>query len=146
MNDTMVLMAKCFDDLYKKKILTVSWLSGLLSAEIFISTGEWGVQMPPLTAENSHFQEAAPGNGLCDVILIMMTCQHCLIWLQISINAGITGSNKAIEASGLIVGLILRAIDKERERLVIPREGNVLQLWDNSTEWRRKSSKTTVSQ
>ena len=48
----------------KNKCLTVSWLSGLLSAEIFISTGEWGVQMPTLTAENSHFlwsgsQEAA---------------------------------------------------------------------------------------
>ena len=26
----------------KNKFLTVSWLSGLLSAEIFISTGEWG--------------------------------------------------------------------------------------------------------
>ena len=38
----------------KNKFLTVSWLSGLLSAEIFISTGEWGVQMSPLTAENSH--------------------------------------------------------------------------------------------
>ena len=38
----------------KNKFLTVSWLSGVLSAEIFISTGEWGVQMPPLTAENSH--------------------------------------------------------------------------------------------
>ena len=25
----------------KNKFLTVSWLSGLLSAEIFISTGEW---------------------------------------------------------------------------------------------------------
>ena len=34
----------------KNKFLTVSWLSGLLSAEIFISTGEWGVQMPPLTS------------------------------------------------------------------------------------------------
>ena len=46
------------------KFFTVSWLSGLLSADIFISTGEWGVQMPPQTAENSHFlwsgsQEAA---------------------------------------------------------------------------------------
>ena len=38
----------------KNNFLTVSWLSGLLSAEIFISTGEWGVQMPPLTTENSH--------------------------------------------------------------------------------------------
>ena len=38
----------------KNNFLTVSWLSGLLSAEIFISTSEWGVQMPPLTAENSH--------------------------------------------------------------------------------------------
>ena len=26
----------------KNNFLTVSWLSGLLSAEIFISTGEWG--------------------------------------------------------------------------------------------------------
>ena len=31
-----------------EKKMTVSWLSGLLSAEIFI-------QMPPLTGENSHF-------------------------------------------------------------------------------------------
>ena len=38
----------------KNKFLTLSWLSGLLSAEIFISTCELGVQMPPLTAENSH--------------------------------------------------------------------------------------------
>ena len=44
----------------KKKFLTVSWLSGLLSAEIFISTGEWGVQMPPLTSENSHFPRSGP--------------------------------------------------------------------------------------
>ena len=44
----------------KNKFLTVSWLSGLLSAEIFISTGEWGVQMPPLTAENSHFLRSGP--------------------------------------------------------------------------------------
>ena len=33
----------------KNTFLTVSWLSGLLSAEIFIKTGEWGVQMPTLT-------------------------------------------------------------------------------------------------
>ena len=38
----------------KNKFLT-ELMSDLLSAEIFISTGEWGVQMPPLTAENSHF-------------------------------------------------------------------------------------------
>ena len=44
----------------KNKFLTVSWLSGLLSAEIFISTGEWGVQMPPLTSENSHFLQSGP--------------------------------------------------------------------------------------
>ena len=42
------------------KFLTVSWLSGLLSAEIFISTCEWGVQMPPLTSENSHFLRSEP--------------------------------------------------------------------------------------
>ena len=44
----------------KNKFSTVSWLSGLLSAEIFISTGEWGVQMPPLTSENSHFLRSGP--------------------------------------------------------------------------------------
>ena len=44
----------------KNKFLTVSWLSGLLSAEIFISTGEWGVQMPPVTSENSHFLRSGP--------------------------------------------------------------------------------------
>ena len=44
----------------KNNFLTVSWLSGLLSAEIFISTGEWAVQMPPLTSENSHFLRSGP--------------------------------------------------------------------------------------
>ena len=44
----------------KNNFLTVSWLSGLLSTEIFISTGEWGVQMPPLTYENSHFLRSGP--------------------------------------------------------------------------------------
>ena len=44
----------------KNKFYTVSWLSGLLSADIYISTGEWGVQMPPLTDENSHFLRSGP--------------------------------------------------------------------------------------
>ena len=47
----------------KNNFLTVSWLSGLLSVEIFISTGEWGVtrvQMPPLTSENSYFLQSGP--------------------------------------------------------------------------------------
>ena len=44
----------------KNNFLTVNWLSGLLSAEIFISTGEWGVQMPPLTSENSRFLRSGP--------------------------------------------------------------------------------------
>ena len=44
----------------KNNFLTVSWLSGFLSAEIFISTNEWGVQMPPLTTENSHFLRPGP--------------------------------------------------------------------------------------
>ena len=48
----------------KNKFLTVSWLSGLLSAEIFISTGEWGVQMPPLTSENSHFLRSGPHEAI----------------------------------------------------------------------------------
>ena len=52
----------------KYKFLTVSWLSGLLSAEIFISTGEWGVQMPPLTPENSHFLRS----GAQETALVMI--------------------------------------------------------------------------
>ena len=44
----------------KNIFLTVSRLSGLLSAEIFISKGECGVQMPPLTSENSHFLRSGP--------------------------------------------------------------------------------------
>ena len=48
----------------KNKFLTVSWLSGLLSAEIFIGTGEWGVQMPPLTSENSHFLRSGPHEAI----------------------------------------------------------------------------------
>ena len=55
----------------KNKFLTVSWLSGLLSAEIFISTGEWGVQMPPLTSENSHFLRSGPH----EAILVMREAQ-----------------------------------------------------------------------
>ena len=74
----------------KNKFLTVIWLSGLLSAEIFISTGEWGVQMPPLTSENSRFlrsgpQEATlvmqfgfikPGHSTTDAIFIVCQLQE----------------------------------------------------------------------
>ena len=56
----------------KNKFLTVRWLSGLLSAEIFISTGEWGVQMPPLTAENSHFLRSGPQ----EATLVMVFKKH----------------------------------------------------------------------
>ena len=57
----------------KNKLLTVSWLSGLFSADIFISTGKWGVQMPPLTAENSHFLWSGPQ----ETALVMMYLMHC---------------------------------------------------------------------
>ena len=51
--------------LTKKINFWLSWLSGLLSAEIFICTCEWGFQMPPLTAENSHFlQSGSQGAAL----------------------------------------------------------------------------------
>ena len=56
----------------KNKFLTVSWLSGLLSAEIFISTGEWGVQMPPLTSENSHFLRSGPHEAILVMVLIKL--------------------------------------------------------------------------
>ena len=54
----------------KDKFLTVSWLSGLLSAEMFISTGErgGGVHMPPLTTENSHFLWSGPQEATLVVI------------------------------------------------------------------------------
>ena len=39
----------------KNKFLNASWLSGHISAEIFISKGEWGIQMPTLTEENSQY-------------------------------------------------------------------------------------------
>ena len=42
----------------KNIFFTVSWLSGLLSAEIFISTGEWGG--PDATTENIHFLRSGP--------------------------------------------------------------------------------------
>ena len=53
--------------------LTVSWLSGLLSAEIFISTGEWGVQMPPLTSENSYFLRSGPQGA---TLVMLDLCHH----------------------------------------------------------------------
>ena len=59
----------------KNNFLTVSWLSGLLYAEIFISTGGWGVQMPPLTSENSYFLRSGPQGAtlvmICFMALIM---------------------------------------------------------------------------
>ena len=59
----------------KNNFLTVSWLSGLLSAEIFISTGEWGVQMPPLTSENSYFLRSGPQGA---TLVMHCSCSlHC---------------------------------------------------------------------
>ena len=63
----------------KNKFLTVSWLSGLLSAEIFISTGEWGVQMPPHTSENRHFLRSGPQ----EATLVMWLQLH---WWQTQIE------------------------------------------------------------
>ena len=51
----------------KNVFVTGSWLSGLLSAEIFISIGEW-VQMPTLTEENSQFLRS----GSQEVSLVMI--------------------------------------------------------------------------
>ena len=66
----------------KNKFLTVSWLSGLLSAEIFISTGEWGVQMPPLTSENSHFLRSGPQ----EATLVMLNVGYLILNLIPSDN------------------------------------------------------------
>ena len=58
----------------KYKFSIVSWLSGLLSAEIFISTSEWEVQMPPLTSENSHFLRSGPQ----EATLVMWFAGTCI--------------------------------------------------------------------
>ena len=62
----------------KNNFLTVSWLSGLLSAEIFISTGEWGVQMPPLTSENSYFLRSGPQGAT------LVKCLFCQFQYSVS--------------------------------------------------------------
>ena len=69
------------------KKVTVSWLSGLLSAEIFINTMNGGgggvvVQIPPLAAENMHFlrsgsQEAALVMNIIGMALIETKCELC---------------------------------------------------------------------
>ena len=61
----------------KNNFLTVSWLSGLLSAEIFISTGEWGVQMPSLTSENSYFLRSGPQGA---TLVMWPTCLQLTSW------------------------------------------------------------------
>ena len=61
----------------KNIFLTVSWLSGLLSAEIFISTGEWGVQMPPLTSENSYFLRSGPQGATLVMHSDVFTHHNC---------------------------------------------------------------------
>ena len=58
-----------------KNIFNGSWLFGLLSAEIFISTGELGVQMPTLTEENSPFL----WSGNQEVSMVMVSLQMCLL-------------------------------------------------------------------
>ena len=85
----------------KNIFLTVSWLGGLLSAEIFISIGEWGVQMPPLTSENSYFLRSGPQgatlvmifNSLNFRLLFMLTMCKCLSikWYWVSLTKISTG-------------------------------------------------------
>ena len=68
----------------KNKFLTASWLSGLLSAEIFISSGQWWVQIPHLTAENSHFLQLGPQEAalVMSEFIPMVTSCACVCFLQ----------------------------------------------------------------
>ena len=69
----------------KNNFLTVSWLSGLLSAEIFISTGEWGVQMPPLTTENSHLLRSGSQGAtlvMLNMIIEELMVDACVSWVM----------------------------------------------------------------
>ena len=70
----------------KNNFLTVSWLSGLLSAEIFISTGEWGVQMPPLTSENSYFLRSGPQGATLVMSCLCRGPQYNIIFLYIYVT------------------------------------------------------------
>ena len=79
----------------KNKFLTVSWLSGLLSAEIFISTGE--LQMPPLTAENSHLLPS----GSQGATLVMCWINVNFAYFGIRIYVGLLS-----ECCRFIIGLI----------------------------------------
>ena len=62
----------------KNKFLTVSWLSGLLSAEIFISTGEWGPDATPDSWKQPfsavRAQEATPRGGYPGNVLWKPPC------------------------------------------------------------------------
>ena len=71
----------------KNKSLTVNWLSGLLSAEIFISTGEWGVQMPPLTSENSHFLRSGPQEAT--LVMMDIITYPCLYFSESMLVKGV---------------------------------------------------------
>ena len=75
----------------KNFFLTASWLSGLSSAEIFMSTlsrDEWGVKMPIVTTENSQYllwgsQEAS-----------LLMC--CFKWRLFKASTGKTFKNKTL--------------------------------------------------
>ena len=119
----------------KNNFLTVSWLSGLLSAEIFISTGEWGVQMPPLTSENSYFLRPGP-QGATLVMIKENMCLVSMAWCfidvisrhQLLINASIISSTgidvnaskgdtllgclTAIWFNSIVCGIIIRSRPK----------------------------------
>ena len=69
----------------KNIFLTVSWLSGLLSAEIFISTGECGVQMPPLTSENSHFLRSGPQEATLVMLRFLAATKQLYEWYFLSV-------------------------------------------------------------
>ena len=61
--------------------LTGSWLSGLLSADIFIGTCECGVQMSPLAKENSQFLRSGP-----DEVSLIMSASASLHWARKTVN------------------------------------------------------------
>ena len=78
----------------KNKFLTVSWLSGLLSTEIFISTGEWGVPMPTMTTKISPFLQSQA------VALVMILWQEILQFANV-----ITSSYDYVFFHGIFFGV-----------------------------------------
>ena len=95
----LVLIAKYMFWWLMKKKMTGSWLSGLLSAEIFIITVEWGSRCQHvLTEENSQFLQSVSR----EVSLVMLTWSSSTLAQCASIGHGYQTYNRPVYDAGMI--------------------------------------------